>query len=59
MGDMECGGLGVNQTAGAHLKLEYQRFDAVAHFRPAPQQVYDDPRARCGAERKWAAASKR
>ena len=27
---------------------EWQRFDAETHFRPAPQQVCDDPRARCG-----------
>ena len=33
---------------GVHLTPDYQRFDAEAHFRPAPQQVCDDPRACCG-----------
>ncbi|MDI5536316.1 dimethyl sulfoxide reductase subunit A, partial [Salmonella enterica subsp. enterica serovar Montevideo] len=42
-------GLGVIESSGVHLTPEYQRFDAEAHFRPAPQQVYDDPRARCAA----------
>ncbi|EEP9811267.1 hydrogenase formation protein HypD [Salmonella enterica] len=47
-GDSEWRGLGVIESSGVHLTPEYQRFDAEAHFRPAPQQVYDDPRARCG-----------
>lgn len=34
--------------SGVHLTAAYQRFDAEAHFRPAPQRVCDDPRARCG-----------
>ena len=41
-------GLGVIESSGVHLTPDYQRFDAEAHFRPAPQQVCDDPRARCG-----------
>ena len=46
----------IEQKIAAHSQVEnqyrrvpdYQRFDAEAHFQPAPQQVYDDPRARCG-----------
>lgn len=47
-GDSEWRGLGVIESSGVHLTPDYQRFDAEAHFRPAPQQVCDDPRARCG-----------
>ena len=47
-GDSEWRGLGVIESSGVHLTPDYQRFDAEAHFQPAPQQVYDDPRARCG-----------
>ncbi|EMK7989418.1 hydrogenase formation protein HypD, partial [Escherichia coli] len=46
-GDSEWRGLGVIESSGVHLTPDYQRFDAE-HFRPAPQQVCDDPRARCG-----------
>ena len=45
-GDSEWRGLGVIESSGVHLTPDYQRFDAEAHFRPAPQQVCDDPRAR-------------
>ncbi|MFU0083565.1 hydrogenase formation protein HypD, partial [Salmonella enterica] len=45
-GDSEWRGLGVIESSGVHLTPENQRFDAEAHFRPAPQQGYDDPRAR-------------
>ncbi len=47
-GDSEWRGLGVIESSGVHLTPDYQRFDAETHFRPAPQQVCDDPRARCG-----------
>ncbi|HBZ7847579.1 TPA: hydrogenase formation protein HypD, partial [Klebsiella pneumoniae] len=47
-GDSEWRGLGVINDSGVHLTAAYQRFDAEAHFRPAPQRVCDDPRARCG-----------
>jgi hypothetical protein len=40
--------LQVLAKSGVHLTPTYQRFDAEAHFRPAPQRVCDDPRARCG-----------
>jgi hydrogenase expression/formation protein HypD len=39
---------GVISDSGVRLTPAYQRFDAEAHFRPAPQRVCDDPRARCG-----------
>ncbi|SEK30203.1 hydrogenase expression/formation protein HypD [Kosakonia sacchari] len=47
-GDSEWRGLGVIGESGVHLTQAYQQFDAEAHFHPAAQQVYDDPRARCG-----------
>ncbi|KNC88027.1 hydrogenase formation protein HypD [Trabulsiella odontotermitis] len=47
-GDSEWRGLGLINDSGVRLTDNYQRFDAEAHFQPAPQQVYDDPRARCG-----------
>ena len=47
-GDSEWRGLGVISDSGVQLTPAYQRFDAEAHFRPAPQRVCDDPRARCG-----------
>lgn len=47
-GDSEWRGLGVISDSGVCLTPAYQRFDAEAHFRPAPQRVCDDPRARCG-----------
>lgn len=47
-GDSEWRGLGLIADSGVRLTPDYQRFDAEAHFRPAPQQVCDDPRARCG-----------
>ncbi|MCS4272890.1 MULTISPECIES: hydrogenase formation protein HypD [Raoultella] len=47
-GDSEWRGLGVISDSGVRLTPEYQRFDAEAHFRPTPQRVCDDPRARCG-----------
>ena len=46
-GDSEWRG-GVISDSGVQLTPAYQRFDAEAHFRPAPQRVCDDPRARCG-----------
>ena len=42
------GAAGVISDSGVQLTPAYQRFDAEAHFRPAPQRVCDDPRARCG-----------
>lgn len=48
-GDSEWRGLGLIAESGVHLTDAYQAFDAEAHFRPLPQQVCDDPRARCGA----------
>lgn len=47
-GDSEWRGLGTISESGVRLTEAYSQFDAEAHFRPAPQQVYDDPRARCG-----------
>ncbi|KAA8996879.1 hydrogenase formation protein HypD [Affinibrenneria salicis] len=47
-GDGEWRGLGVIQDSGVQLTPDYRRFDAETHFRPAPQRVGDDPRARCG-----------
>ncbi|MDQ8580587.1 hydrogenase formation protein HypD, partial [Klebsiella aerogenes] len=47
-GDSEWRGLGTINDSGVCLTPDYQRFDAEAHFRPAPQRVCDDPRARCG-----------
>ncbi|HBT0228409.1 TPA: hydrogenase formation protein HypD, partial [Klebsiella pneumoniae] len=44
-GDSEWRGLGVISDSGVRLTPAYQRFDAEAHFRPAPQRVCDDPRA--------------
>ncbi len=46
--DSEWRGLGTINDSGVCLTPDYQRFDAEAHFRPAPQRVCDDPRARCG-----------
>ncbi len=42
------GAAGGHQRLGVQLTPAYQRFDAEAHFRLAPQRVCDDPRARCG-----------
>lgn len=39
---------GVINNSGVGLTPAYRRFDAEAHFQPAPQRVCDDPRARCG-----------
>ena len=39
---------GLHARASAKFVETVERFDAEAHFRPAPQQVCDDPRARCG-----------
>ncbi|STW12694.1 [NiFe] hydrogenase metallocenter assembly protein HypD [Klebsiella pneumoniae subsp. rhinoscleromatis] len=52
-GDSEWRGLGVISDSGVQLTPAYQRFDAEAHFRPAPQRVCDDPRRplRRGADR--------
>lgn len=47
-GDSEWRGLGLIAESGVHLTPSYRAFDAEAHFRPQPQQVCDDPRARCG-----------
>lgn len=47
-GESEWRGLGTISESGVRLTDEYRQFDAEDHFKPAPQQVYDDPRARCG-----------
>ncbi|HKN04986.1 MAG TPA: hydrogenase formation protein HypD [Buttiauxella sp.] len=47
-GDAEWRGLGTISDSGVQLTDEYRQFDAEDHFKPAPQQVYDDPLARCG-----------
>lgn len=47
-GDSEWRGLGLIAESGVRLTSSYRQFDAEAHFRPRPQQVCDDPRARCG-----------
>lgn len=47
-GDSEWRGLGLINDSGVQLTEKYQSFDAKAHFKPAPQNVSDDPRARCG-----------
>ncbi|WP_416414706.1 hydrogenase formation protein HypD [Pantoea sp. App145] len=47
-GESEWRGLGVIAESGVRITEPYRQFDAEAHFRPQPQQVYDDPRARCG-----------
>ncbi|WP_455426438.1 hydrogenase formation protein HypD [Dryocola sp. LX212] len=47
-GDAEWRGLGTISESGVRLTEGYRQFDAEKHFKPAPQQVYDDPRARCG-----------
>ncbi|MEZ6877481.1 hydrogenase formation protein HypD [Enterobacter sp. KBR-315C3_2022] len=47
-GDSEWRGLGLIAESGVHLRPAYRQFDAEAHFRPRPQLVCDDPRARCG-----------
>ena len=47
-GDSEWRGLGLIAESGVRLTPAYRAFDAEAHFRPQPQQVCDDPRARCG-----------
>ncbi|WP_194208178.1 hydrogenase formation protein HypD [Superficieibacter sp. 1612_C1] len=47
-GESEWRGLGLIADSGVQLTAPYQRFDAEAHFRPAPQKTSDDPRARCG-----------
>ncbi len=41
-------GLGVIESSGVHLTPEYISALTPKRIRPAPQQVYDDPRARCG-----------
>ena len=45
-GDSEWRGLGLINDSGVQLTEKYQSFDAEAHFKPAPQNVSDDPRAR-------------
>ena len=47
-GDSEWRGLGVIEDSGVRLTADYARFDAERHFNLTPQQVCDDPRARCG-----------
>ncbi|WP_395489861.1 hydrogenase formation protein HypD [Cedecea davisae] len=47
-GEAEWRGLGVISESGVQLTPAYRQFDAEAHFKPLPQQVYDDPQARCG-----------
>ncbi len=47
-GDAEWRGLGTISDSGVLLTDDYRQFDAEEHFKPAPQQVYDDPLARCG-----------
>ena len=47
-GDAEWRGLGTISDSGVQLTDGYRQFDAEDHFKPAPQQVYDDPLARCG-----------
>lgn len=47
-GDAEWRGLGTISDSGVQLTYDYRQFDAEDHFKPAPQQVYDDPLARCG-----------
>lgn len=47
-GDAEWRGLGTISDSGVQLTEGYRQFDAEDHFKPAPQQVYDDPLARCG-----------
>ncbi len=47
-GDSEWRGLGTISDSGVRLAEGYRQFDAEEHFRPSPQRVYDDPRARCG-----------
>lgn len=47
-GDAEWRGLGTISDSGVQLTDDYRQFDAEDHFKPAPQQVYDDPLARCG-----------
>lgn len=47
-GDAEWRGLGTISDSGVLLTDGYRQFDAEDHFKPAPQQVYDDPLARCG-----------
>lgn len=47
-GDAEWRGLGTISDSGVQLTDDYRQYDAEDHFKPAPQQVYDDPLARCG-----------
>ena len=47
-GDAEWRGLGTISDSGVQLTDAFRQFDAEDHFKPAPQQVYDDPLARCG-----------
>lgn len=47
-GEAEWRGLGVIGDSGVQLTEAYRQFDAEDHFRPKPQRVYDDPKARCG-----------
>ncbi|MCX9896074.1 hypothetical protein LAD77_29925 [Klebsiella pneumoniae] len=39
---------GSSRRLRRQLRQPYQRFDARRIFRPRPQRVCDDPRARCG-----------
>lgn len=47
-GDKEWRGLGIIADSGVELTPAYQQFDAEKHFKCKPQQVADDPQARCG-----------
>ncbi|MGL4668866.1 MAG: hydrogenase formation protein HypD [Saezia sp.] len=47
-GNKEWRGLGVIADSGVVLTPAYARFDAETHFNCTPQQVADDPDARCG-----------
>lgn len=47
-GDSEWRGLGVIPDSRVILTPGYQRFDAELYFKPQPQQVADNPGARCG-----------
>ena len=47
-GNKEWRGLGEIADSGVVLTPDYARFDAETHFNCTPQQVADDPEARCG-----------
>lgn len=47
-GEAEWRGLGVINDSGVQLTEAYRQFDAENQFQLKPQQVYDDPKARCG-----------